>query len=548
MMNKRFFATIILALVAWGSALACTNLIVTRGASTDGSNMVSYAADSHQLYGALYHSPAAKWKAGSLLKVYEWDTSRYLGEIPQVAQTYSTIGNMNEHQLIIGETTYGGRHELEDPEGRMDYGSLIYITLQRARTAREAIDCIVDLANTHGYASSGESFTIADKEEVWIMELIGKGPGRKGIVWVARRIPDGYISAHANHARITTFPKNDPENCLYAEDVISFAREMGFYEGSDEEFSFSDTYAPLDFGAMRGCEARVWSFFRRFADGMDAYEDYALGHNPANRMPLWVKPNRKISPKDIFDMMRDHYEGTKMDMTTDIGAGGSKVPYRWRPMGFEVDGEEYVQERAIATQQTGFWFVAQARPQLPDPVGGIVWFGTDDAATSPLTPIYCGSTEVPECLSEKTANILTYSDRSMFWITNRIAQFAYLRYDYIGGEVRKVIDEWENAKLAEVAEVDAALAQLGSEKKMKKMATRYSVATAQNLWEKWSDLDDYLMVKYIDGNIKKQDPENGIFLNNGHHPSQPAFPDQPGYSEKFLRAIANDNPILKVVK
>ncbi|MBO5661019.1 MAG: C69 family dipeptidase [Tidjanibacter sp.] len=547
-MNKRFFATIILALVAWGSALACTNLIVTRGASTDGSNMVSYAADSHQLYGALYHSPAAKWKAGSLLKVYEWDTSRYLGEIPQVAQTYSTIGNMNEHQLIIGETTYGGRHELEDPEGSIDYGSLIYITLQRAKTAREAIDCIVDLANTHGYASSGESFTIADKEEVWIMELIGKGPGRKGIVWVARRIPDGYISAHANHARITTFPKNDPENCLYAEDVISFAREMGFYEGSDEEFSFSDTYAPLDFGAMRGCEARVWSFFRRFADGMDAYEDYALGHNPANRMPLWVKPNRKISPKDIFDMMRDHYEGTKMDMTTDIGAGGSKVPYRWRPMGFEVDGEEYVQERAIATQQTGFWFVAQARPQLPDPVGGIVWFGTDDAATSPLTPIYCGSTEVPECLSEKTANILTYSDRSMFWITNRIAQFAYLRYDYIGGEVRKVIDEWENAKLAEVAEVDAALAQLGSEKKMKKMATRYSVATAQNLWEKWSDLDDYLMVKYIDGNIKKQDPENGIFLNNGHHPSQPAFPDQPGYSEKFLRAIANDNPILKVVK
>lgn len=548
MMNKRFFATIILALVAWSSALACTNLIVTRGASTDGSNMVSYAADSHQLYGALYHSPAAKWKAGSMLKVYEWDTSRYLGEIPQVAQTYSTIGNMNEHQLIIGETTYGGRHELEDPEGRMDYGSLIYITLQRAKTAREAIDCIVDLANTHGYASSGESFTIADKEEVWIMELIGKGPGRKGIVWVARRIPDGYISAHANHARITTFPKNDPENCLYAEDVISFAREMGFYEGSDDDFSFSDTYAPLDFSAMRGCEARVWSFFRRFADGMEAYEDYALGHNPSNRMPLWVKPNRKISPKDIFDMMRDHYEGTKMDMTTDIGAGGSKVPYRWRPMGFEVDGEEYVQERAIATQQTGFWFVAQARPQLPDPVGGIVWFGTDDAATSPLTPIYCGSTEVPECLSEKTANILTYSDRSMFWITNRIAQFAYLRYDYIGGEVRKVIDEWENAKLAEVAEVDAALAQLGSEKKMKKMATKYSVATAQNLWEKWSDLDDYLMVKYIDGNIKKQDPENGIFLNNGHHPWQPAFPDQPGYSEKFLRAIANDNPILKVVE
>ena len=546
-MNKKLFASFLALVLAWSSALACTNLIVTRGASTDGSNMVSYAADSHQLYGALYHTPAGKWKAGSLMDVYEWDTSRYLGKIPQVAQTYSTIGNMNEYQLIIGETTYGGRPELEDPKGGIDYGSLIYITLQRAKTAREAIECIVDLANTHGYASSGESFTIADKEEVWIMELIGKGPEHKGIVWVARRIPDGYISAHANHARITTFPKNDPENCLYAEDVISFARQMGFYDGSDEEFSFSDTYAPLDFSAMRGCEARVWSFFRRFADGMEAYEDYALGHNPSNRMPLWVKPNRKLSPKDVFDMMRDHYEGTVMDMTTDIGAGGSKVPYRWRPMGFEVDGQEYVQERAIATQQTGFWFVAQARPQLPDPVGGVIWFGTDDAATSPLTPIYCGSTEVPVCLSEQTGNILTYDDRAMFWITNRIAQFAYLRYDYIGAEVRKVIDQWENEKLAELAQTDAQIVKLGSEAKMKKAATKYSVATAQSLWEKWSNLDNYLMVKYIDGNIKKQDAE-GNFLNNGHHPAQPAFPDQPGYSEKFLRAIANDNPVLKVVK
>ena len=546
-MNKKLFVTILASVLAWGSTLACTNLIVTRGASTDGSNMVSYAADSHQLYGALYHTPAGTFGKKAMLSVYEWDTSRYLGDIPQVERTYSTIGNMNEYQLIIGETTFGGRSELEDPEGRIDYGSLIYITLQRAKTAREAIQTIVDLANTHGYASSGESFTIADKDEIWIMELIGKGPGRKGIVWVARRIPDGCISAHANHARITTFPKDDPNNCLYAEDVISFARELGYYNGSDEEFSFSDAYAPLDFSAMRGCEARVWSFFRRFADGMEIYEDYALGHNPANRMPLWVKPNRKLSPKDVFDMMRDHYEGTVMDMTTDIGAGGSKLPYRWRPMGFEVDGVEYVQERAIATQQTGFWFVAQARKNLPDPVGGIIWFGTDDAATSPLTPIYCGSTKVPVCLSEKTGDILTYDDRAMFWITNRIAQFAYLRYDYIGAEVRKVIDEWENAKLAEVAEMDAKFSVLDSEKKMKNAVTKYSVGTAQELWQKWSNLDDYLMVKYIDGNIKKQDAE-GKFLNNGHHPSQPAFPDQPGYSEKFLRAIAADNEVLEVVK
>lgn len=546
-MNKRLFVTLLTSVMAWGSALACTNLIVTRGASTDGSNMVSYAADSHLLYGALYHSPAGLFAAGDMIDVYEWDTSRYLGQIPQVARTYSTIGNMNEYQLIIGETTYGGRKELVDPNGGIDYGSLIYITLQRAKTAREAIDIIVDLANTHGYASSGESFTIADKEEIWFMELIGKGPNNKGIVWVARRIPDGYISAHANHARITTFPLNDPENCLYAEDVISFAREMGYYKGADKDFSFSDAYAPLDFSAMRGCEARVWSFFNRFAEGMDAYEDYALGHNPSNRMPLWVKPSKKLSPKDVFDMMRDHYEGTALDMTTDVGAGGSKLPYRWRPMGFEVDGQEYVNERAIATQQTGFWFVAQARKALPDPVGGVIWFGTDDAATSPLTPIYCGTTEVPTCLKEGVGDMLNYDDRAMFWITNRIAQFAYLRYDYIGAEVRSVIDEWENEKIAEVAAKDAEFAKLNSTVTMKKAVTEYSVATAQNLWEKWSNLDNYLMVKYIDGNIKKQDAE-GNFLNNGHHPAQPAFPDQPGYSEKFLRAIAEDNPILKVVE
>ena len=542
---KKVITLALATLCAWGSVLACTNLIVTRGASTDGSVMVSYAADSHQLYGALYHTPAGKHKAGSMMKVHEWDTSRYLGEIAQIGQTYSTIGNMNEYQLIIGETTFGGRHELEDPKGGIDYGSLIYITLQRAKTAREAIDVIVELANTYGYASSGESFSIADKNEAWIMELIGKGPENKGIVWVARRIPDGYISAHANQARISTFPLNDPGNCLYAEDVIEFARQKGYFSGADEEFSFCAAYAPLDFSAMRGCEARVWSFFRRFAEGMDAYEDYALGHNPNNPMPLWVKPTKKLSPKDVFDMMRDHYEGTVMDMTTDIGAGGSKCPYRWRPMGFEVDGVEYVNERAIATQQTGFWFVAQARQQLPDPIGGVIWFGTDDAATSPLTPIYCGSTKVPECLDEKTANILTYSDKSMFWVTNRIAQFAYLRYDYIGAEVRKVIDDWENEQLLKVQIADEQLSRKAIAG-MKKAATKFSVNTAQELWEKWSNLDNYLMVKYIDGNIKKQG-ENGEFLNNGHSPAQPAFPNQPGYSEKFLRAIAEDNgEVLKV--
>ena len=360
------------ALVAYGTASACTNFIITRGASTDGSVMVSYAADSHALYGALYHSAGGKHMKGAILPVYEWDTGRYLTDIPQVAESYSTVGNMNEHSLIIAETTFGGREELADPAGQIDYGSLIYITLQRARTAREAIATIVELANTYGYASSGESFSIADTEEAWIMELIGKGSQpdeqgnntRKGIVWVARRIPDGCVSAHANQARITTFPFDDPENCLYAPDVVTFAREMGYFDGKDEEFSFADAYCPADFGTVRGCDARVWAFFRTVADGMDAYEDYAMGYNLENRMPLWVKPRTKVSPKTVFDCMRDHYEGTPMDMTRDLGAGGHNCPYRWRPMTFEVDGVEYLNERATATQQTGFWFVAQARPDL----------------------------------------------------------------------------------------------------------------------------------------------------------------------------------------
>ena len=315
------------AVCAYGAASACTNFIVTRGASTDGSVMVTYAADSHALYGALYHTPGGKHKSGAMLPVYEWDTGRYLTDIPQVKETWSTIGNMNEHSLIIGETTYGGRPELEDSTGRMDYGSLIYITLQRARTAREAIGVIAELADTYGYASSGESFSIADPNEAWIMELIGKGckldkkgrNTRKGIVWVARRIPDGYVSAHANQARITTFPKDDPENCLYSPDVISFAREMGYYDGPDADFSFCDAYAPLDFGAMRACEARVWAFFRTVADDMDRYTDYAMGHNKDNRMPLWVKPRAKVSPKTVFDCMRDHYEGTPMSAVMSIG-------------------------------------------------------------------------------------------------------------------------------------------------------------------------------------------------------------------------------------
>ncbi len=544
---KKLFTTLMLAVATITTpALACTNFIITRGASTDGSVMVTYAADSHALYGALYkHNPMAKYNP--MLAVYEWDSGKYLGDIPEVQKTYSTVGNMNEHSVIITETTFGGRSELRNPSGLIDYGSLIYITLQRATSAREAIDIIVELANTYGYYSGGESFSIADENEAWIMELIGKGKDKKGIVWVARRVPDGYISAHANQARITTFPLNDKENCLYAEDVITLAREKGYFSGKDEEFSFAGAYAPLDFSAMRACEARVWSFFRMFAEGMDKYEDYAMGYNAHNPMPLWVKPTTKISPKQVFDAMRDHYEGTKMDMTTDIGAGGHGLPYRWRPMNFEVDGKTYLNERAIATQQTAFWLCGQARK---DKVG-ILWFGMDDAATSCLTPIYCNTTEVPATMAEGNGSMLDYSDTSAFWIFNRVTNFAYLRYDLMSKDIRKVVDYWENTMLKEVESIDAKLAGL-SEKALKKQTTEYSNATAQKLFEAWTRLDKYLLLKYIDGNVKSENADvlsyviegktsDKHFVENGNGKKIPGKIQQPGYSEKWKRAVAADN-------
>ena len=553
------------AAVAYGAASACTNFIVTKGASTDGSVMVTYAADSHALYGALYHTPGGKHKSGAMLPVYEWDTGRYLRDIPQVKETWSTIGNMNEHSLIIGETTYGGRRELEDSTGRMDYGSLIYITLQRAKTAREAIGVIAELANTYGYASSGESFSIADPDEAWIMELIGKGfkddgkggNARKGIVWVARRIPDGYVSAHANQARITTFPKNDPENCLYSPDVVSFAREMGYYDGPDADFSFCDAYAPLDFGALRACEARVWAFFRTVADDMDQYVDYAMGHNKENRMPLWVKPRTKVSPKTVFDCMRDHYEGTPMDMTTDIGAGGHNCPYRWRPMEFEVDGVSYVNERATATQQTGFWFVAQARPGVTRDMG-ILWFGVDDAATSCLTPIFCSAQEVPECFREGNGSMLEYSPTSAFWLFNRTTNFAYMRYDMISADIRKVTDKWENDMLDNVQRVNARVGRMSPSARQNYL-TQLSVETAQQLFDRWQKLNNYLLVKYMDGNVKSEhgdvltflDGDGGPahFVDNGNGRQIPDKIQFPGYNEKWKRAVAADNgETLKVVK
>ena len=557
---------------------ACTNVIVTRGASADGSCLVSYAADSHWLYGELYFKPQADWATGSKLKVYDWDSGKYLGEIEQVPHTYKTIGNMNEHQLIIAETTFGGRHGLNNPDAIMDYGSLIYITLQRARTAREAIRLMDELTQKYGYYSEGESFSIADKEEAWIMEMVGKG-AEKGSVWVARRIPDGYISGHANQSRITTFPLNDPENCLYSEDVISFARKMGWFDGKDEEFSFRDAYCPLDFGGLRGCEARVWSAFNILGKGKFAYEDggslvekdsydyvdYAMGHNPANNMPLWIKPAGKVSVKDVADVMRDHYEGTPMDMTQDIGAGGNALPYRWRPMGFTYDGKEYTNERAIATQQTAFWFVGQSRGNYPDVLGGIIWFGTDDAATSYATPIYTNSEIVPECFREGNGDMLTYSSTSSFWLNNRVANACYKMYNYMAPFVREHIDRFENSQISEgVPQTDAKALELYNdiaEKEMKKQSrknpgydpmtdtgdaflqvkqylTSYSVSTADAIFSAWKKMEETLLVKFIDGNVKAQN-EDGTFV---HSPESESIPDgltQPGYTEYWKEAVAH---------
>ena len=557
---------------------ACTNVIVTRGASADGSCLVSYAADSHWLYGELYFKPQADWATGSKLKVYDWDSGKYLGEIEQVQHTYKTIGNMNEHQLIIAETTFGGRHGLNNPDAIMDYGSLIYITLQRARTAREAIRLMDELTQKYGYFSEGESFSIADKEEAWIMEMVGKG-AEKGSVWVARRIPDGYISGHANQSRITTFPLDDPDNCLYSKDVISFARKMGWFDGKDEEFSFRDAYCPLDFGGLRGCEARVWSAFNILGKGKFVYEnagslvekdsydyvDYAMGHNPANNMPLWIKPAAKVSVKDVADVMRDHYEGTPMDMTQDIGAGGNALPYRWRPMGFTHDGKEYTNERAIATQQTAFWFVGQSRGNYPDVLGGIIWFGTDDAATSYVTPIYTNSEIVPECFREGNGDMLTYSSTSSFWLNNRVANACYKMYNYMAPFVREHIDRFENSQISEgVPQTDAKALELYNdiaEKELKKQSrknpgydpmtdtgdaflqvkqylTSYSVSTADAIFSAWKKMEETLLVKFIDGNVKAQN-EDGTFV---HSPESESIPDgltQPGYTEYWKEAVAH---------
>lgn len=539
---------------------ACTNFLITRGASTDGSTIITYAADSHVLFGELYFRPATDYPMGTLYKVYEWDTGKFLGEIPQVSHTYTVIGNMNEHQVSIGETTYGGRHELRDSTATIDYGSLIYLALQRSKSAREAIKVMAELVEEYGYYSSGESFSVADKNEVWIFEMIGKGVNLKtdpktgktynadkGAVWVAIRIPDGYISGHANQARITTFPLENGKSSIsskhldrifdpavevvYAHDVIDFARRKGYYKGKDKDFSFSDTYAPVDFGGARFCEIRVWAFFKSVNKDMWKYFDYAKGHDLKNRMPLYIKPDRKLSVKDLMNFMRDHLEGTELDMSKDPGAGPHARPYRWRPLTWKYNGKTYFNERATATQQTGFSFVAQARNWLPDAIGGILWFGVDDAASTVYFPMYCGATAVPEAYAEGKGDMLTYCNDCAFWVFNKVSNFAYLRYDLMIKDIRKVQNELETRFINTTPIVDQTARELykQSPDEAIRFITDYSVNTGNYVVNRWEKLFQFLLMKYIDGNVK-QETESGKLKYNRYnycpaHPNNPEYPD-----------------------
>lgn len=579
-MKKLFlFGSVLALMLAASAAMACTNFLFTKGATKDGSTMITYAADSHTLYGELYYRQAANYPEGTMFMLVDWDSGKKLFEIPQVVHTYSVVGNMNECQLAIGETTFGGREECwKDEVKGIDYGSLIYVTLQRAKNAREAIYWMGKLVSDYGYYSEGESFSICDPNEVWILELIGKrgAPVKAdvakkmkykyadGAVWVARRIPDGCVSGHANQARITQFPQEpakwnkakgkglhtaissahmdyvyEPEvECVYAADVIDYARACGWFSGKNEEFSFSDTYAPLTFGAIRGCDARVYAMFNRVNKEMKKYERYAMGDRSAERMPLWIKPDHQVDVLEVMNLMRDHYEGTAMDMTKDAGAGPFECPYRWRPMGFEVDGKKYVHERATSTQQTGFSFVAQCRGWLPAKVGGILWFGVDDTYSTCYCPMYCGLTKVPECFRQGNGDMLTYSETAAFWLFNRVTNFVYGRYKDMIVDLQKVQGRLEKDFVREVARFDEkATKVVDNDEALTHLLNDFSGRMANRMMKEWRDLDHYLLVKYIDGNVKKE--KNGKFERT--ESGMAAFPMQPKYPDWFYKMIVDDH-------
>ena len=525
---------------AWVAGMACTNFVVGKDASVDGSTMVSYAADSYSLYGFLRHSPAADYPEGAVREVKDWDTGKPLCTIPQVAHTYNVVGNMNEHQLTIGETTWGGRPELEIGEG-IDYGSLIYIALERCKTAREAIKCMTDLVAEYGYASSGETFSIADPNEVWLMELIGKGKVEKGAVWVATRIPDDCIAAHANQARFTTINFKDKENWMWSKDVVKFARKQGYYTGKkDEDFNFQEAYAPYDFSGLYVCEARVWSFFRKYSDDMDRYFDFASGKTfvetggkyAGERMPLYIKPNHKVSAQALKDCMRDQYEGTPLDITQGPDAGPWNSKLRYGSLGFKLDSIQYWFERPIATQQTAWSFVAQMRGYEGANAGGIFWFGVDDAATSLYVPFYSTITTIPTCYAEGNGDLYNYSPTAAWWTYNIVANWAYTKYSAMVPDIQRVQSTWEDKFNAQVAVVDEMVAAMSANEKVDWL-TKYSNLQANESHQAWKELCIYLFTKYLDGQERKE--KDGQFLRNPY--GEPAGPNRTPYPTSFLESV-----------
>ena len=538
--NMKKFYLILALCSAWVAGLACTNFLVGKDASVDGSTMISYAADSYSFYGFLHYSPAADYPEGAVREVKDWDTGKPLCTIPQVAHTYKVVGNMNEHQLTIGETTWGGRPELEIGEG-IDYGSLIYIALERCKTAREAIKCMTDLVAEHGYASSGETFSIADPNEVWLMELIGKGKVEKGAVWVATRVPDDCIAAHANQARFTTINFKDKANWMWSKDVVKFARKQGYYTGKkDEDFNFQEAYAPYDFSGLYVCEARVWSFFRKFSNDMDKYFDFASGKTfvetggeyAGERMPLYIKPNHKVSAQELKDCMRDQYEGTPLDITQGPDAGPWNSKLRYGSLGFQLDSVQYWFERPIATQQTAWSFVAQMRGYETAKAGGILWFGVDDAASTIYVPMYSTINEVPECFKEGNGDMYNYSPTSAWWTYNIVANWAYTKYSAMMPDIKKVQSAWEDKFNSQVEAIDAQVANMDAAQAAA-FLTKYSVSQAQESTAAWKDLGIYLFVKFLDGQQRKE--ENGQFLRNAY--GSPEMPNRTPYSTSFLEDI-----------
>ena len=565
-MNKfcKACAFSILLLSSSYKSIACTNLIISKGASSDHSVMITYNADSHTRYGAMAFYPAADHQPGEMCEVYHYENGKLLGKIPEVAHTFSVIQFMNEYQVAIGETTFGGLDSLgRQPGAIIDYGSMMKIGLQRSKTAREMIKVMTELIEQYGYASGGESFSISDANEAWIMEMIGKGKYEKGAVWVARLIHDGYISGHANQARINTFPFqkannwNDLNQTVYhSADVISFARKYGFYKGSDEAFSFSDVFNPLNFGGARFCDARVWSFFRKINKDIrenSDYTRYARGefsnntllmdgsHNPngfvSNRIPLLVKPDSPVTLQQVMNGMRDHYEDTPLDMRNDPGAGPFKLPYRWRPMEFEVDSVMYLNERAVATQQTGYSFVAQSRNWLPDPVGGIFWFGVDDADGCVYAPMYCGISEIPKSYAVGNGSMITWSETSAFWTFNQVNNWAYTRYNLIHPEIEKYQQQLENQFATEVMIVDKQASELFNQNQAsgRDYITSYSGFTGNKLVNDWKAFYQYLFMKFMDGNVKNS--EGHKLLDNGNGKNIPKAPSQPGYGKEWEKIM-----------